>query len=257
MTNKKIVFACDIDDTLIHSYRKRQDCDICVEQLNGKPQGFMSKILYDTLSNLDEGRVTFIPATTRSFTQYSRIHWEQILHVPFAIVANGGRIIGDSKASAIWRDHAAIGEAKNVLEELSGLCDSLGIDYRMVDETYLRLRIDDGHDTKFTERLTRAYSMRVYTFRDDKKRYIVPCHISKGAALSFLLGFVDYDVLIVAGDSYPDISMLNMADIAVVPHRYIRKQITGAKIVCCSDADTKQFSEMIVATIRNWQGTVK
>ena len=37
---RKILFTCDLDNTLLHSYKHRQDGDVCIEILKEKEQGF-------------------------------------------------------------------------------------------------------------------------------------------------------------------------------------------------------------------------
>ncbi len=39
----KILFACDLDDTLIHSYKHKNSRDICIELLKGSEQSYISE----------------------------------------------------------------------------------------------------------------------------------------------------------------------------------------------------------------------
>ena len=83
---KKILLACDLDNTLIHSYRHKKDNDICIETINDKQQGFISPHTYEFIKNIPEN-ITLIPVTTRSIEQYMRIQWKKAPE--YALVANG------------------------------------------------------------------------------------------------------------------------------------------------------------------------
>ena len=63
-----ILFACDLDNTLIHSWKHRKDGDICVEWIDGKEQGYMSEKVCVLLRHVI-GKVDFVPVTTRSVAQ--------------------------------------------------------------------------------------------------------------------------------------------------------------------------------------------
>ena len=49
---EKILFACDIDNTLIHSYKYRRSGDICVEWIDGKEQAYMTKTAFQLLNEI-------------------------------------------------------------------------------------------------------------------------------------------------------------------------------------------------------------
>lgn len=42
MRNEKLLFASDLDNTLLFSHQHAQAGDVCVEHLDGKAQGFFS-----------------------------------------------------------------------------------------------------------------------------------------------------------------------------------------------------------------------
>ena len=67
---KPLVWFTDIDDTLIHSKRKIKDTSdyIVVEELNKKPQSFMSKYNFNTFLRINE-EIPVIPVTTRNYNQ--------------------------------------------------------------------------------------------------------------------------------------------------------------------------------------------
>ena len=73
---KKILFACDLDNTLIHSWKHKREGDICVEWLNGNEQGYIAEDTCEMLRKV-MSLVEFVPVTTRSVAQYQRIMWPE------------------------------------------------------------------------------------------------------------------------------------------------------------------------------------
>lgn len=83
---KKILLACDLDNTLIHSHRHKNDGDICIEILNDKQQSFITPHTRELIAKLPDN-ITLLPVTTRSIEQYMRIQWEN--SPEYALVTNG------------------------------------------------------------------------------------------------------------------------------------------------------------------------
>ena len=73
----KILFASDLDNTLLFSWRHKTDSDQCVEHLDGKEQGFCTQQSLELLASVCE-QAQFVPVTTRSVAQYQRIAWPEI-----------------------------------------------------------------------------------------------------------------------------------------------------------------------------------
>ena len=74
---KRILFASDLDNTLLFSYQYRQAEDKCVEYLDGREQGFFTRRTLELLP-LVERKTRFVPVTTRSVAQYQRIRWPEL-----------------------------------------------------------------------------------------------------------------------------------------------------------------------------------
>jgi hydroxymethylpyrimidine pyrophosphatase-like HAD family hydrolase len=253
----KIIFACDIDNTLLRSWRKKHDGDICVEHIDGQPKNYISsklvKVLNDTASVM-----RLLPVTTRSVDQFQRINWQSIHPVTNSIVANGGVIFGNTERNRLWRlsNERIFHGTQLAFNEISMLCNIRGLDYRIIDATYLRVIIGNPKGDRFLLELTKKHSEKIYTFRDAKKRYIIPQGISKGSALAFFLNDINYDVLIVAGDNEADISMLNLADIAIVPSQAMAMQLNTPRVVWCNSDDefAESIAEMIVCEVKGYEG---
>ena len=95
-----IRFFSDIDNTLIYSHRHHiPQPRICVEELHGKPQSYMSQKSYEYFKNQKWLSVT--PVTTRTFEQYQRLHSvAQKLKWHFALICNGAVLLNDGKEVA-------------------------------------------------------------------------------------------------------------------------------------------------------------
>ena len=73
---KRILFATDLDNTLLFSHRHRQPGDRCAELWNGAEQGFFTPETVDLLPQAAR-QVRLLPITTRSIAQYQRIRWPE------------------------------------------------------------------------------------------------------------------------------------------------------------------------------------
>ena len=49
---KNILFACDLDNTLIHSYKSKREGDICIEWIKDKEQSKIKLLLFQLLRGL-------------------------------------------------------------------------------------------------------------------------------------------------------------------------------------------------------------
>ena len=69
---KDIVFASDLDNTLLYSRSHKREGDICVEHIAGRAHGFMTPLTVERLREVSQ-KLCLIPVTTRSIEQYKRI----------------------------------------------------------------------------------------------------------------------------------------------------------------------------------------
>ena len=96
-----ILFASDLDNTLLFSHRHRQPEDRCVERLNGAEQGFFTRETPDLLPQVVQ-RVHLLPITTRSIEQYQRIQWPDGTAPRIALTANGAVLLRDGQMDRAW-----------------------------------------------------------------------------------------------------------------------------------------------------------
>ena len=214
----RILLACDLDNTLIHSYKHKREGDICVELLHGREQGFMSKRVYDKLADLPEG-VELVPLTTRSVEQFERIELPGGCYRR-AITTNGALLFEDGIANSSWKEKNLCYASelmplmKYLYSELSG--DPLLNVVRIVDEMYLYISCADAEDVDgFLERYNNVEELDVMA--SGRKIYFLPPKINKGKALKRLTENEELSLVAAAGDSTIDLPMLEIADHAIIP----------------------------------------
>lgn len=237
-SGSKILFACDLDNTLIHSHKRRRADDICVELYAEHEQSFMSPRAVNLLKKISE-RVLFVPVTTRSVDQYRRIFWTEDFRPPYAVVANGSFLLDGDRQENFLR-----AVVSPYVEELEIQCEKFSTDdrfniCRIVDESFLFLRCRDDVDADkifFDTCLTAQHT--------GKKIYLFPPDLNKGAALRRLKEKFSPDKVFCAGDSEIDLPMLELADVAFAP-----KTLQGKNFVACSESP--DFAEEFLQRILN------
>ena len=140
---KEILLACDLDNTLIYSYKHRVPGDSCVEWLDGQEQSFMTERTQALLRQLP-ANVRLVPVTTRSKEQYQRICWPKLAEAAspqWAVCSNGGLLLAEGAPEPAWQMEAArlVAPYEQVLAELAWQLSKVSAYKRckMVDDIYL------------------------------------------------------------------------------------------------------------------------
>ena len=141
MKNK--LFACDLDNTLIHSYKYRTDDDICIEIYAGREQSFISRQAVELLRQIIV-TTELIPVTTRSIEQYQRINWLDGTKPTYAVTSNGANLLHNDVVDSNWRRFFLDG-INLYREELNLQFKALSLDKRfsvcrIVDDSFLFLK---------------------------------------------------------------------------------------------------------------------
>lgn len=204
MEKKRILFASDLDNTLIHSYKRKKEGDICIERKNGKEQSFLSPKILHILQKFGKD-VDFIPVTSRSIEQYERIEWPEGVQPNFAVVSNGGWALYKDGRKMRWLSPAEPFAA----DQISGLLPQ-SYKAKEVDQTYHYLLCDSEEEALL---LAKAISCDRQAVASGRKVYLLPEGIEKGLAVKRLKETCHYDLIISAGDSDLDFSMVSQADI--------------------------------------------
>ena len=222
---KKILFACDLDNTLIHSHKLKAAGDICVEIYDGKEQSFISSRAVELLKEIAE-KILFVPVTTRSIEQYRRITWLEGTKPEFAVTSNGANLLHFNEIDKIWRqdfykfiqpysDEIKAQKLKLSQDENFTIC-------KIVDGSFLFLKCSaDADKNKLLAELQANTNLVVQNF--GLKIYLFPPKLNKGDALLKLKEIFNPEKTFAAGDSGIDIPMLNVADVAFA-HRDLKFQ---------------------------------
>ncbi len=222
---KKILMACDLDNTLIHSYKKKKEGDVCIELIKGKEQGFINDDIREKIRQLNE-KVIFVPITTRSIEQYLRIQWEKIAQPKYAVTTNGAVLLKNGKKDLDWLE-----ESRTILENYK---DELSRILKLLkqEDDYIRCRTVDGmyvfaYCKEGIEAEKKVVSYKEKTILNvissGKKIYFLPREFNKGYALQHLKDRINPDYVIAAGDSEIDIPMLEIADLALCKNEICNK----------------------------------
>lgn len=211
---KKILFACDLDNTLLISHRHRQPDDICVEHLQGKEQSFMSVKAIELLRKVRQ-KVQFVPVTTRSLEQYQRIVWPEGCEPELAVAANGAVLLRKGTIDDAWaqQSETVIDPWREELQAQYGRYYEVE-DYlrcRIVDDSYLFLCCAEDRDADRLAAECQKHTNLQVAF-SGRKIYFFPPGLDKGQALIRLKSCLNCDIAYAAGDSSIDVPMLEKAD---------------------------------------------
>jgi hydroxymethylpyrimidine pyrophosphatase-like HAD family hydrolase len=243
---KKILFACDLDNTLIYSAKKSSEGDICVEYINGVKQSFMTPETVRLMKKLTHREdIIFLPLTTRSVEQYKRIGWAEGCEPEYALAANGGVLIHRGEVQKEWYERSLdrVKSFNGELERLKNMCLERGsfTSVRIVEGLFLFVGCEDIPAAQvFEQRLSEETSLEVK--RTGRKLYIFPPDSDKGTALERARDFFKADRAYAAGDSELDIPMLDRADVAILPDMGLYDSVKCRKKLLCGDERFSEFA---------------
>ncbi|MBE6878063.1 MAG: HAD-IIB family hydrolase [Ruminococcaceae bacterium] len=248
----KYLFATDLDNTLIHSYKHKKDNDVCIEIYNGKEQGFCSKKTLKLLEELKE-KILIVPVTARSIEQYKRIEWPEHLIPQFAVTSNGANLLINGIAEERWNNEMQevikphISELENLqkyIEENFEQCTS-----RLTDEAFLVSAFENPVSAaEAAKKISDITYLRVDVSM--RKVYMFPPELSKGYALERLKERFGCKRIFCAGDSYNDLDMLKKADYTFVPADSEIYRLNEYK-ADFSNLSDESFSEVMVEKMLN------
>jgi len=217
-----MIFATDLDNTMIFSYRLIQGIEennlCCVEYYKGKPLTYMTYSSLNKLKKIME-QVTVIPVTTRSISQFHRVNG--FPSCKYSITTNGGVILENGIANPLWDSHI-----NHILKkyDLEATCQfllnypNLSLEVKIVDNTFIFGKCTDIDLCKKV--LQNEFNSHLWTLSfNGIKFYLIPKDISKGNALKFVCETLIHDsqTIIAAGDSNLDLSMLEYSTYGIIP----------------------------------------
>lgn len=221
MRNESILFASDLDNTLLFSHKHAQAGDVCVEHLDGKAQGFFTPNVIRGLAQINR-TMRFVPVTSRSIAQFLRIQFPPGCVPKYALVANGGLLLHNGAVDSAWqaRSLALAAPWRGELAKAGELLAQapLPLRARMVDDLYLFAACDSTAEA--AQALAHVQGRTRLTGElSGRKLYFFPPGLSKGDALVRLRERFAPERVLCAGDSGIDVPMLEQADVALVPKR--------------------------------------
>ena len=247
---KKILFACDLDNTLIHSARHRAEGDICVEMLDGKEQSFMSPKAVELLGKIMKSeRVMFLPVTTRSMAQFQRIEFPA--QPTEALVCNGTILLKNGVPQMSWQESFSE-QIEAYMPEMERLCrkyEKSGMfrTVRIVDGMFLFAARENKDGI---ERIAESCAAETNLWLEvsGRKLYWFPPAADKGKSVEKYRRLYGFQQVIAAGDSTIDYSMLEAADTALVPDKETAERINSSEVKFCKNGS---FSEFILEYVLN------
>lgn len=225
-----MLFASDLDRTLIYSNRFIQHIEDIgsirlIETKEKEPISYMTKNAISLLKEISKS-LLFIPTTTRTIAQYSRIQlFQQELKPQYAIVSNGGNILYNGRVDEDWKKRInglIINESYQLPEVLEKLNEIEGnwvlrsytaddmFGYLILDEEKIPLNELKGF-MKWANEINWNISLQ------GRKLYLIPNYICKGKAVQYIAERENKNTILAAGDSLLDLPMLKNAHHAVTP----------------------------------------
>ena len=225
------MFFSDLDQTLIYSQNYFQKKGLTTtghlvaEEHQDKPLSFMSLKAWQLLSYHAGRTFNFVPTTTRNFEQYSRIQFPQTA-VQTAVILSGAQIIVDGVADKQWDEHILAGlsaQSHQPSEVFAAMTKELEHDaevksVRVADSMFVYVvahTSDCPNVDAFTMKL--AEETGYIRSKQGRKTYLIPSHVSKGAAVRELRTRFGVEAAYAAGDSNLDFTMIPEVDLFLYP----------------------------------------
>ncbi|CAM4407206.1 hydrolase [Paenibacillus alkaliterrae] len=225
-----MIFASDLDQTLIYSVRSKGDMAledmVPVELYEGRHISYMTKPALDKLRQL-AGMLRFVPVTTRIPEQFNRIFGiKEQLQPEYVIVSNGGTILVNGRIDQEWHHFVREAVKSHCAEssEVAGLFDRIAASHwvkssDLCDGLFYSIAVDrDNLPLDSLEELKQQLASLGWSYSlQGRKIYLVPEKVSKGAAIQYVKEKLASTYVYAAGDSLLDESLLLAADYAVAP----------------------------------------
>jgi hydroxymethylpyrimidine pyrophosphatase-like HAD family hydrolase len=223
-----MLFASDLDRTLIYSAKAMLLGEpvadpACIERHHEHESSFISPIALRGLAELSHQH-PFVPTTTRTSSQYQRIHFQGV-RIRHAITTNGGSLLVDGVRCRDWDDEvekrlaasAPYGEAEQALADAFSrpwVRKIRNAEDRFTYTVFERKHVEPAWFDELDE-IARGLGWSVSV--QGRKAYVVPDSLTKEAALAEVVRRVGATTVAAAGDSLLDRGLLEYADVAIRP----------------------------------------
>jgi hydroxymethylpyrimidine pyrophosphatase-like HAD family hydrolase len=243
-----LIFFSDLDNTLIHSYKRAEEGDICVETRDGKKLSYMRPNDHRLLREAND-MIEFVPVTTRTVEQYRRVALLEGDVPRFALVCNGAVLLRGGYPCEKWQ-----ARTNSIFQAALCRISDYAVRLKSMPDDFYDVRVADGffifakctrceNETRTALAFVDAGLFSVYfTF---EKVYIMPKELDKGFAVKrFAESFGAGRATVSAGDSLLDLPMLQATDKAFVPFDFPHEGNF-------SKAPDANFAEFILTNIIN------
>lgn len=226
------MFASDLDQTLIYSYRTfiNEKVEEKIRPVEWLEDRYISYMTQNSLSKLKElsRELLFVPVTTRTKLQYKRINFlEYDISYQYAVTSNGGTIFHKDVEDQDWMKQVLAGRDKclaaedliykfNEIRHPSWVIQDSG---KLADDLFYYCLIE-----REKVPLGEVAAFKIWARENNwelsiqgRKLYLVPINVSKKAAIEYIRAKEGIDQVVAAGDSLLDLDMLKVADVAVAP----------------------------------------
>lgn len=231
MMNKRM-FASDLDQTLIYSYRsfsndKVEDQIQPLEWLEDRYISYMTEGGLSKLRQLSR-EFFFVPVTTRTKLQYQRINFREYgISYQYAVTSNGGTIFNNGVEDQEWKRQVSASldnclEAGDLIQKFDEIRHPSWVNQdsgKLADDLFFYCIIDREKIP-----ILELAAFKVWAKDNNwelsvqgRKLYLVPVNVSKKAAVQYIRAKEGIELVIAAGDSLLDLDMLKAADFAVAP----------------------------------------
>ena len=215
------LLALDLDQTLLFNVRADPSLRV-LEHLDGIALSGMTQTSYELLTDLVRHYIV-VPTTTRTVAQFQRI---ALPSTTWSLCANGGILLVDGAPDPEWDDQvrndcSASAPLAAVQDRLAAVADEPWVKLVRTAEDLFCYVVAHTRDQVpagwLAELTTWATNLGWSVSLQGRKIYLVPLGLSKGAAAQRLASLIGADLLVGAGDSLLDRSLLHAADLAVRP----------------------------------------
>lgn len=249
------ILCTDLDNTIIYSYKH----DIGNEKMNvelykEREISFITKQTFELLKKVKE-EFLVIPTSTRTIEQYERINLK-IGTFKYALVCNGSVLLVDGKKDKDWYEESlrlakpSNLEVKKTLEYLEN-DKRRTFELRYIEDLFVFTKCDKS-ETVVNELRKHLDKSLVNVFNNKEKVYVLPTSLSKGKAIERLRKYLKAEFIIAAGDSEFDSSMVEAADVGLVPYGF--KSEFNIKSDICEMGKEGLFSEQLLRKCLQYGG---
>ena len=227
-----MLFASDLDQTLIYSRRFIEELEQeranklrMIEIYDGKEISWITENTIQKLKDVCQ-RALFVPITTRTIAQFSRISlFHKEIRPKYVVTSNGGNILENGSINKDWNTQVKKGIKHNclpmpdILREFSKIKHDEWVNsQKIADDLFVYCIVkNDKLPQKEIQAFAKWAEIKNWrVFLHGRKLYIIPNVVNKGDALKYIQGLENKEIIIAAGDSLLDLDMLKCAHLPII-----------------------------------------